>query len=54
MDSFLRDKHPEIYADDGIKWNFSKFLIDRDGHVRGRFEVTTELSAIEAVIQSLL
>ncbi|MEC0181276.1 glutathione peroxidase [Paenibacillus peoriae] len=54
MDSFLQDKHPEIYADDGIKWNFSKFLIDRDGHVRGRFEVTTDLSAIEAVIQSLL
>ena len=54
MEDFLRDKYPEIYAGDGVKWNFSKFVIGRDGRVRGRFEVTTELSAIEAAIQSLI
>lgn len=25
----MREKYPEIYTGDGIKWNFSKFLIDR-------------------------
>ncbi|ADM72540.1 Hydroperoxy fatty acid reductase gpx1 [Paenibacillus polymyxa E681] len=54
MEDFLRDRYPEIYAGDGIKWNFSKFLVDRDGQVKGRFEVTTEPSAIDPVIESLL
>ncbi|KJD45313.1 peroxiredoxin [Paenibacillus terrae] len=54
MEDFLRDKYPEIYAGDGIKWNFSKFLIDRDGHVNGRFESTTEPFEIDSVIESLL
>ncbi|KEO78964.1 glutathione peroxidase [Paenibacillus polymyxa] len=54
MEDFLRDKYPDIYAGDGIKWNFSKFLVDRDGHVQGRFEVTTEPWAIDPVIESLL
>ncbi|AET58106.1 glutathione peroxidase [Paenibacillus terrae HPL-003] len=54
MEDFLRDKYPEIYAGDGIKWNFSKFLIDRDGHVNGRFESTTEPFEIDSIIESLL
>ncbi|MDY8022271.1 glutathione peroxidase [Paenibacillus polymyxa] len=54
MEDFLRDKYPEIYDGDGIKWNFSKFLVDRDGQVKGRFEVTTEPCAIDPVIESLL
>jgi glutathione peroxidase len=54
MQDFLHEKHPEIYADDGIKWNFSKFLIDRDGHVKARFETTTEPLDIEPAIESLL
>ncbi|WP_336076576.1 glutathione peroxidase [Paenibacillus sp. 203] len=54
MEDFLRDKYPEIYDGDGIKWNFSKFLVDRDGQVKGRFEVTTESCTIDPVIESLL
>ncbi len=54
MDSFLREKYPEIYEGDGVKWNFSKFLIDRQGEVRARFESTTEPSAIDADLASLL
>ncbi|TVX98633.1 glutathione peroxidase [Cohnella terricola] len=54
MNNFLQGKYPEIYAGDGIKWNFSKFLIDRKGHVQARFETTTELIDIEPVIKSLI
>jgi glutathione peroxidase len=54
MQSFLQVKHPEIYAGDGIKWNFSKFLVDRSGNVKARFETTAETADLEPVIQSVL
>lgn len=37
-----------------IKWNFTKFLIDREGNVVGRFEPTTKPSQIETKIVALL
>ena len=37
-----------------IKWNFTKFLIDRDGNVVERFEPTTDMSKVEDRIVSLL
>ncbi|GLI04261.1 glutathione peroxidase [Paenibacillus tyrfis] len=54
MQDFVQQKYPEIYAGDGIKWNFSKFLIDRNGQICARYETTTEPSEIESVVQSLL
>ncbi|MCH5230955.1 MAG: glutathione peroxidase [Muribaculaceae bacterium] len=37
-----------------IKWNFTKFLVDRDGHVVGRYAPTTPPSKIEGKIRELL
>ena len=37
-----------------IKWNFTKFLIDREGNVIGRFAPTTEPQKIEVEIDELL
>jgi glutathione peroxidase len=37
-----------------IKWNFTKFLIDREGRVRGRFGPTTKPEALDAVIAKAL
>ncbi|GAB6989901.1 glutathione peroxidase [Paenibacillus pini] len=54
MQNFLQEKYPDIYSGNGIKWNFSKFLIDRDGEVYGRYETTTEPIDIESCIKSLL
>jgi glutathione peroxidase len=54
MQNFLQEKYPDNYAGDGIKWNFTKFLIDRKGHVHGRHETTTEPFDIESEIESLL
>ena len=37
-----------------IKWNFTKFLVDRNGEVIGRFEPTTKPEAIEKnIIEAL-
>ncbi|MCY9656582.1 glutathione peroxidase [Paenibacillus chondroitinus] len=54
MDEFLLEKYPDIYMGDGIKWNFSKFLIDREGQVIERFESTVLPSEIDTKIASLL
>ncbi|KAK1298355.1 putative phospholipid hydroperoxide glutathione peroxidase [Acorus calamus] len=37
-----------------IKWNFTKFLVDKDGHVVGRYAPTTTPLAIEKDLQKLL
>lgn len=54
MQNFLQEKYPDLYAGDGIKWNFTKFLIDQNGQLRGRYETTTEPFEIEPIINSLL
>jgi glutathione peroxidase len=38
----------------GIKWNFTKFLIGRDGTVLDRFAPTTKPEALEAEIEKAL
>ena len=50
----LNESFPEYLKGDGIKWNFCKFLIDREGNVVARFEPTTVPSAIAADIEKLL
>lgn len=37
-----------------IKWNFTKFLIDRDGNVIARFSSMTEPEKIEPKVKALL
>lgn len=37
-----------------IKWNFTKFLIDREGNIVERFAPTTTPEKIEAAVQKLL
>ncbi len=39
---------------DAIKWNFTKFLIDREGRPVRRYAPTVEPAAIEADIRKLL
>ena len=50
----LKANFPEFLEGDGIKWNFTKFLIDRQGNVVERFEPTTVPSAIAGDIEKLL
>lgn len=50
----LQKNFPEYLEGDGIKWNFTKFLIGRDGEVIARFEPTTTPAAIAKDIEALL
>ncbi len=37
-----------------IKWNFTKFLIDREGRVIERFEPTVDMKEVKAAVQAVL
>lgn len=37
-----------------IKWNFTKFIIDRQGKVAARFEPTADMKKVSAFVESLL
>jgi len=54
MQNFLQEKYPDIFVGNGIKWNFTKFLIDQNGQLHGRYETTTEPFEMEPIIKSLL
>lgn len=45
---------PELMEGDSIKWNFTKFLIDRNGNVVNRFEPPVEPLEISSEIEKLL
>lgn len=50
----LETNFPEYLEGDEVKWNFTKFLVDKEGKVVHRFEPTSEPSEMEAVIETLL
>jgi glutathione peroxidase len=51
---FLKGEKPGIAGTEGIKWNFTKFLVDRAGNVVKRYAPTTTPEAISAEIEVLL
>lgn len=54
LQAYLDEKFPEYLIGNSIKWNFTKFLIDREGNVVGRFEPPTEPLAIIPAMEKLL
>ncbi|MDR4493078.1 MAG: glutathione peroxidase [Nitrospirales bacterium] len=50
----LKSRAPGVLGSEAIKWNFTKFLVDRTGDVRQRFAPTTTPADIEPAIQGLL
>ncbi len=54
LNDILDKRFPEFLEGDSVKWNFTKFLIGRDGNVVGRYEPTTEPSAMSTDIEKLL
>lgn len=54
LDKMLSEADPDYASKSDIKWNFTKFLIDRDGNVVARFEPTTDMAVVANAIESLL
>lgn len=51
---WLKDQRRGVLGTRAIKWNFSKFLVGRDGAVVSRHGPATTPQALEARIQALL
>ena len=54
LDDMLSKEDPNYKEKPSIKWNFTKFLIDKKGNVVARFEPTEKLEVIAAEIEKLL
>ena len=54
FDMMLKAKYKDGYKDSQVKWNFTKFLVDRQGEVAARFEPVVEPADIAVHIGKLL
>jgi glutathione peroxidase len=50
----LKGEKPGVLGTEAIKWNFTKFLVDRDGNVVKRFAPADKPEAIDAEVAALL
>jgi glutathione peroxidase len=50
----LKSAKPGLLGTEGIKWNFTKFLVDRDGKVVSRYAPKDAPADLEADIVKLL
>ncbi|SRR5690606_18143253 len=51
---WLKKEAPGVLGSERIKWNFTKFLIDREGRVAARFAPTTKPEELKPHIERLL
>lgn len=54
LDEMLTKQNPDYKNDPSIKWNFTKFLINKRGQVTARFEPTEKIENIAKQIEQLL
>jgi glutathione peroxidase len=54
LEDMLSKADPDYKQKADIKWNFTKFLINKKGQVVARFEPTTAITEIEKQIEELL
>ena len=52
--TFLKEQAPGILGSKSVKWNFTKFLVNKEGQVIKRFAPTTKPESIKADIENLL
>ncbi len=51
---YLKDAKPGVLGTEAIKWNFTKFLIGKDGEPVARYAPNTRPEELEAPIRKLL
>lgn len=51
---YLKQAAPGLLGSQAIKWNFTKFLVDRDGNVVGRYAPQTKPESLVGDIEALL
>lgn len=54
MDKKFSEGNANYKQDPSIKWNFTKFLVDRQGHVIDRFEPSDDMKKVEDGIKAAL
>ena len=54
MDGMLSRNDPDYASSPDVKWNFTKFLVDRKGRVVARFEPVVTPEQLESEIEALL
>lgn len=52
--TFINEKFPELLEGDSIKWNFTKFLIDKEGNIIRRYESPVEPIDISKDIENII
>lgn len=51
---WMKTEQPGLMGMKRVKWNFEKFLIGKDGKVKGRWASTTKPQALKAAIEKEL
>ena len=51
---FLKAERPGLFGSESIKWNFTKFLVDKTGDVAKRFAPTDTPASLEKYIEAQL
>ncbi len=54
MEKLYNEANAEPRKKDDIQWNFTKFLVDRNGKVIERFEPTTDMKQVEKQVEDAL
>ena len=54
MENIASRMDPDFRNNGNIKWNFTKFLLGRDGAILARFEPTEDMSRVKARIEAAL
>jgi glutathione peroxidase len=54
MDTMMKKADLDYATKPDIKWNFTKFLIDKQGNVVARFEPTADMEEVEKAVREVL
>ena len=54
MEKLYNEANPEPRKKDDIQWNFTKFLINRQGEVVARFEPTVDMKEVRKQVEAAL